>query len=194
MGETTNGAAGDRELAGNEWTASLAPALRQIIEADGHKTPADLAKAYAELQRTIGADKIALPKDGAWDDAARERLGIPKEADGYKLKRPENLPPGMTYDEDFERATLPVAHNLGLTPAQLQGLLDFYSAYAIDAYKADEMARRQEGVHSTMTPADALKAARRLMPTEAYQKHDHEEHGAAVNKVASYFKIAYPES
>lgn len=247
------------ERAQVDWRADLPAALRQVVEANDFKTPADLAAAFAGLQRTIGSDKITLPKNGAWDEAAREKLGIPKDAAGYKLKRPEALPSGMTYDEAFEHAALPVAHRLGLTPSQLQGLFDFYAAHAGDAHEAAARAREKDESDSTamlqkewgkayeaksaqamnaarrfggdvlvnlltsaglrhrpeimrafasiadttgdwiegeraLTPDEARREARKLMDSEAYQKHDHDEHAASVKKVASYFQIAYPNS
>ena len=126
-----------------DWVSSLAPELRQLVEAKGYKSPADVVQAYAHAQRAIGADKIPLPKDGVWDETARAKLGIPPAADGYELRRPE-LPDGLSYDEAFEKAALPIAHKLGLTPAQVQGLLDFYAGYQGEALQAAAHGRRQE--------------------------------------------------
>lgn len=73
---------------------------------------------------------IPLPKDGVWDDTARVKLGIPAKAEEYKLTRPQ-LPDGMPYDEALEQAALPVAHKLGLTPQQLQGLAEFIANHRV---------------------------------------------------------------
>jgi hypothetical protein len=125
-GEGAAAADGSGQVA--DWISGLSPELRQMVETKGYKTPADVVQAYAHAQRAIGADKIPLPKDGVWDEVARAKLGVPREAGGYKLNRPE-LPQGVAYDEAFEKAALPVAHKLGLTPAQVQGLLDFYAGH-----------------------------------------------------------------
>jgi hypothetical protein len=106
------------------WIGQLAPELRQLVETKGYRSPADVVQAYAHAQRAIGAAKIPAPRDGVWDEVARERLGIPGEPAGYQLARPQ-LPEGVPYDEAFEQAALPVAHKLGLMPHQVQGLLDF---------------------------------------------------------------------
>jgi hypothetical protein len=165
----------------------------------------------------------------------------------------------MIYDEAFEQAAVPVAHKLGLTPSQLQGLFDFYAAHAGEAHKAAALAREKDEAESTamlqkewgkafeaksaqainaarqfggdvlinlltsagvrhrpeimrafasiadttgdwiedqraLTPDEARREARKLMESEAYQKHDHDEHDASVKKVASYFQIAYPKA
>lgn len=125
--ETSHGADASVPRA-SDWVSSLTPELKQLVEAKGYKTPADVVQAYAHAQRAIGADKIPLPKDGVWDEVARSKLGVPREPGGYKLQRPE-LPQGVAYDEAFEKAALPVAHKLGLTPSQVQGLLDFYAGH-----------------------------------------------------------------
>jgi hypothetical protein len=130
-----------------EWTSTLSPELRQIVETKGYKTPADVVQAYAHAQRAIGADKIPLPKDGVWDEVARAKLGIPREAGGYKLNRPE-LPQGITYDEAFEKAALPVAHKLGLTPAQVQGLLEFYAGHQSHSLQSTMRGRMEDETQS----------------------------------------------
>jgi hypothetical protein len=129
------GTAHDASGAGAEWTSALTPELRQLVETKGYKTPADVVQAYAHAQRAIGADKIPLPKDGVWDEVARTKLGVPREPGGYKLDRPD-LPQGVNYDEAFEKAALPVAHKLGLTPQQVQGLLDFYAGHQAQAFQS----------------------------------------------------------
>jgi hypothetical protein len=122
--------------AGGDWIASLSPELKQVVEVKGYKTPADVVQAYAHAQKAIGTDKITVPKDGVWDDMAREKLGIPKDATGYEVKRPDNLPAGLNYDEKFEQAALPIAHKLGLTPSQVAGLMEFYTGYQSEGFKS----------------------------------------------------------
>jgi hypothetical protein len=131
----------------DDWTSGLTPDLKQLVETKGYKSPADVVQAYAHAQRAIGADKIPLPKDGVWDDVARSKLGIPKSAEGYQLRRPD-LPHGVAYDEAFEKAALPVAHKLGLTPQQVQGLLDFYAGHQGQAFQTALRGRSGEETQS----------------------------------------------
>jgi hypothetical protein len=128
-------AAGTANMFGDDWTSTLTPDLKQLVETKGYKTPADVVQAYAHAQRAIGAEKIPMPKDGVWDEVARAKLGVPREPGGYKLNRPE-LPEGIVYDEAFEKAALPIAHKLGLTPQQVQGLLDFYAGHQAQAFQS----------------------------------------------------------
>ncbi|MBI1213963.1 MAG: hypothetical protein GC190_21080 [Alphaproteobacteria bacterium] len=122
-----------------EWTQNLPPDLRSMVETKGYKTPADLAQAYAHAERAIGADKVVVPKDGVWDQQARAKLGIPERADGYHISRP-SMPAGVAYDENFERSMLPVAHKLGLTPSQVQGLVDAVTSHRLGEYQSQSMA------------------------------------------------------
>jgi hypothetical protein len=131
-----------------DWTATLSPELRHVVEVKGYKSPADVVSAYAHAQKAIGLDKVAVPRDGVWDDDARAKLGIPRDPDGYQLRRPDNLPQGLNYDEGFEKAALPVAHKLGLTPVQVQGLLDFYAGYAGEVHKNSTLAVEHGNQHA----------------------------------------------
>src|SRR5262245_51787323 len=102
-----------------EWAQDLPPDLKSMVQSKGYKTLADLAQAYGHAEKAFDAESLVVPKDGVWDAGARAKLGIPERADGYRVNRPA-MPPGVGYDESFERSMLPVAHKLGLMPAQVQ--------------------------------------------------------------------------
>lgn len=131
-----------------DWTSTLTPDLKMLVEAKGYKSPADVVQAYAHAQRLIGVEKIPLPKDGVWDETAREKLGIPKAATEYELSRPE-MPEGVLYDDAFEKAALPIAHKLGLTPTQVQGLLEFYAGHQTQTYQSTQRHRLDEQTMAT---------------------------------------------
>lgn len=117
------------DAAAADWTSGFTDDLKTFVAAKGARSPADLAAAFAKAD-TETASMIPPPKDGVWDDAARAKLGIPAKADAYKLTRPQ-LPDSMPYDEALEKAALPVAHKLGLTPQQLQGLVEFIADHRV---------------------------------------------------------------
>ena len=75
------------------------------------------------------ATTIPLPQDGKWSPEALQALGVPEKPEGYALTRPQ-LPEGLPYDESFETEMRGAAHQLGIAPWQLQGLLDRYADYA----------------------------------------------------------------
>lgn len=118
-----------------DWAKDVPQEHHALLKAKNYKTPADVVNAYASAQKLISADKIPLPgKDGVWDAESAKKLGIPEKPDGYQYKKPE-LPQGMKWDETFEKAALPVAHSLGLTPKQLEGLMTFYAAHQAEQFK-----------------------------------------------------------
>ena len=139
-----------QQPAGDQWTppewAKDVPAEHHaLLKAKNYKSPADVIVAYANAQKALSGDKVPIPKDGVWDADARKKLGIPDTAEGYAgaIKKPE-LPEGMTWDEGFEKAALPVAHQLGLTPKQLEGLMTFYGAHQAEQFKGQVAARQAE--------------------------------------------------
>ena len=86
----------------------------------------------------------------AADAAAPPAPITPDNAHAYALKRPD-LPQGIPWDEGFEKAALPIAHGLGLSPQQLQGLVDFYAGHQAEAFAAAGRARQLEETRATET-------------------------------------------
>lgn len=110
-----------------DWVASLPEELKNVVTTKGYKTPADVVQAYANASKLIGVDKIPVPKDGVWDPEARQKLGIPADAKGYKYEKPV-LPEGLPWDEKFEATALDAAAKMGLTNQQVQGLIGLFAA------------------------------------------------------------------
>jgi hypothetical protein len=124
-----------------EWAKDVPAEHHALLKAKNYKSPADVIVAYANAQKALSGDKVPVPKDGVWDADARKKLGIPDKPEDYAtaIKKPE-LPEGMKWDEGFEKAALPVAHSLGLTPKQLEGLMGFYGAHQAEQFKASQAA------------------------------------------------------
>ena len=92
----------------------------------------------------MGSDKIALPKEDASPeelDAFYNQLGRPKEYEFTKA----NLPEGMTYNEDMEKAMKANMHKAGLTNKQADNLYTGYLEYL-------------SGQHKNMTEKNELQA------------------------------------
>ncbi len=87
------------------------------------KSAADLFNSYTELEKALSrGDRVAIPKEGSKpeDIAAFHRaLGVPEKPDGYTLEPVE----GVEFDKKRIENFLPQAHALGLTPAQVNGLI-----------------------------------------------------------------------
>lgn len=90
-----------------------------------------LLKNYAHAQKFQG-QAVRIPGEGATpEDWAKfySRLGRPEAPDGYEVKLPEIR---SGWNEELVNGFKSEAHRLGLTPAQVQGILNFYGP-AVDS-------------------------------------------------------------
>lgn len=94
------------------------------------KDVAAVAESLVEAQKMIGGS-IRLPsdKDTPQDRAAKmekiyAQLGRPEKADGYKIAAPGD-DAGIPWDAQRAEGFKVVAHQLGLTQAQVDGLVQF---------------------------------------------------------------------
>lgn len=125
--------------------------FKQWVENKKFSDPIVALKAQRDLEKHVGANRVALPKDGddftQWE--GHDKLGIPKEAKDYKIDRPQ-LPEGMTWDEGFENTVKDAAAKLRIHPTQLKGLVDVYSQAQIaqhnslKEHQAEEAGKLQE--------------------------------------------------
>ncbi len=85
---------------------------------------ANLSRSYVNAQKMIGGDKLPKPKgpdDKEALDAVYTALGRPEAADKYVLTRPkaEELPPGLSIDEEGEKFLKDFAFANGWNQRQL---------------------------------------------------------------------------
>ena len=112
-----------------DWREGLDPSVKEHPSIKNFKSPGDLAKSWVEAQKLIGRDKIPVPGEKAtkedWD-VVFERLGRPKDAEGYaipEVKMPEGYP---LPKEEFVKELKAKALELGLLPAQLKNLYEWF--------------------------------------------------------------------
>lgn len=114
--------------AGNAPTAPAAPAggswfpeaHKGFMETKGNPDPATFVESYINLEKLVGADPksiLRIPKEGDADAQAKfyNALGRPETADKYTAF-------DALKDDPLAKAMAPVAHELGLTDKQWQGL------------------------------------------------------------------------
>ena len=110
----------------SEWTADLPEDARGFVKNKGWAKPADLLDSYRHLERLVGAERLALPRDendrANWE-RVWNRLGRPEKPEGYKLPLPEK-----GGDKALAKAFAARAHDLGLTAKQARGLTDWWNA------------------------------------------------------------------
>ena len=110
-----------------------------------------LAKSYVHAQSMIGADKVPVP--GKWADEndwneVYDRLGRPKESDGYELDF-SKTPEGTAVDDEFVQWFRGAAHGAGLNNKQAQALSQQYVEFAanmMDGSTVDVEGAKQQTV------------------------------------------------
>lgn len=118
----------------DNWTDKLPEGLREEASLKNFKTFEGMTKSLVNAQKMIGSDKVPVPNDN-WDEEQwndfYNKIGRPETPENYEFTRPE-IPEGMNYNEDMEKAFASQAHNLGLTQPQASKLLDWYNKSQID--------------------------------------------------------------
>lgn len=133
-----------------EWRAALPVELRDAPSLATFKTVEDLAKSQVEAQSMIGRKGLIIPKA---DDpspvhaAYRQALGIPEKPDGYEIK--VEGAPETVWNKDTAATFSGWAHELGLTPAQAQGIAERYAKLGGDGMAADTAARERTRAETT---------------------------------------------
>ena len=115
-----------------DWTDGLAD-YKEVIDAKGGQSNADLMKSYVNLEKAVGADKVVLPAEdsdlGEWE--GWEKLGTPKEAADYNLAAPEGFD---QYDQGLSDWFREAAHGAKLPASQAQKLHDSFVERMMGTY------------------------------------------------------------
>lgn len=88
-----------------------------------------LAKSYEVAQRALGrkAQAVVPPNEKSTPEEIaeyRKALGVPDSPEGYKLK-PEQLPEGVTWDENVAKRAAELAHKHNIPAAAMSELMKF---------------------------------------------------------------------
>jgi len=129
----------------DDWRSTIPEEIRGHKSLEHIQDVGALAKSYVNAQSMIGADKLAIPGKYATDDDWAEvyrRLGRPDNAADYELNN--ELPDGVSVNDDMLGWFKDAAHEAGLSPQQAQKLLNGYNQMlggmvADDAGQADQM-------------------------------------------------------
>lgn len=132
------GGEGGAGAATGDWRASLPEPLKAHAGLQKFKDPGALATSYIELEKAFGSDKIVLPgkdaKPEEWDPIF-EKLGRPKDPTGYQFPEVKDRP-YTEGDKALQGAFAPIAHKLGLSQAQVAGIVEFQTGLAVKGIEA----------------------------------------------------------
>jgi hypothetical protein len=123
--------------------------LRKQLET--FKSPADLAKSYAEL-RKLSSDKGSsllepLAKDAPQDlkdarmAAIRKAVGAPEKPEGYVIEKPKDLP-DAAWDKDAIGKAAQIAHKYGVPSEALTELAHYEVQRSLEAARGQETAMK----------------------------------------------------
>ncbi|MBO9380168.1 hypothetical protein GG804_25705 [Sphingomonas histidinilytica] len=130
-----------------DWMTGLPDDLRGDATLGRYADIEALARGHIEARR-LASSRVILPgadaDDAAWN-SFYDAIGRPKDASEYKIELPEGADAKMA--DQFR----PLAHKLGLTARQVEGLVgwnnELATALQADATAAQE-ARKAEGIAS----------------------------------------------
>ena len=101
------------------------------------KPQVEVARGLAEAQKyNVGAVRLPTGKETP-EEAEKKfadiygKLGRPESPEKYDVKLGENLPEGLTVNEELAGAVRGAAHKAGLNSKQLQTLVDTWNAFQI---------------------------------------------------------------
>jgi hypothetical protein len=136
------------------WRDKLPEELRAHKSLSKFETEEGLAKSYVNLERMLGHDKVPVPKTPddkeAWE-AYYKAGGRPDAPDAYEVKRPDDMPAGMTYDEEGEKFLRQFAHANGFNQTQFAAAYDTYfkrEAERLQGWQQSQTQAKEEGVRS----------------------------------------------
>lgn len=108
-----------------------------------YRSPIQALEHTHHLQQLLGkkGEAVIIPGPDSSEDEKRtfrERLGVPEQASEYDIKKPDNLPEGVEWDEDRINGFKDLAHELSLTPQQVAKLVEYDTAQAASVSEASQ--------------------------------------------------------
>lgn len=146
---STGGAGGNSQVAAattpaptaTDWTSSLSPELKGLVETKGFKDPGMALESYRNLEKLVGTPQerlLKLPEkadDAAWGDIFN-KLGRPSKADEYQFQLPKEMG-----DENTAKWAKETFHKLGLTKTQAEKLMTEWTQQNKAMLEASENAK-----------------------------------------------------
>jgi len=117
-----------------EWMQSLPEEMQSNESLSKFSDIEALAGSYVNAEKMIGKDSITVPTTEDEWASAYNKLGRPEESSGYELKAPDDLPEGVTFDEEMMNGFKAKAHEAGLNQKQIESLNSWYWDHTTQAY------------------------------------------------------------
>jgi hypothetical protein len=140
------------------------------------KDPGSLAKSYIELEKRLGT-AINVPKEDAkpeeWE-AFYRKIGKPEKVEEYGVTKPEDMPPGVSWNDELTQNFLTWAHTAGLNKTQVKTIINAWNqqegakAHAMTKEIGAQIAKLKESSGDQFTGRIELgiRGIEKLMPGE----------------------------
>lgn len=141
-----------------DWAKDFSPAAQNVIAAKKWEKPEQAVESYANLEKLLGGDKIALPKDAddpAWSGVWKKLGALDKPEEYAGLVKPVEGAPEL--DEGFVGAMSTLAQKANLTPAQWKTMVEGYQALSAAAVN-DQAGADAEAAAALERDVAALKS------------------------------------
>ena len=111
-----------------EWLGRVPEELRSNPSLTKFQSEGDLAKSYVEIQKMVGADKVAAPNENWTDDEWSDfydRVGRPGEPGAYSF---DNIavPEGLPVEDGLALTMIEAAHKAGLSQRQFDSMFNTF--------------------------------------------------------------------
>jgi hypothetical protein len=146
-GDTTADAAAAAAAAGPRWWEKLSDAQKTYVTATGRTkdNPMEVLPGiiddYLNAQTRLGnnpANLLVKPKDGQalpeWMRANADHFGLPKEAEGYKIDRPADLPKDIPWNDKLEAQARDLAFKNGVPPEAHKAYVSLFAEHVKGLY------------------------------------------------------------
>ncbi|WP_271896317.1 hypothetical protein [Candidatus Phyllobacterium onerii] len=102
------------------WRDTLPEDIRASPSLTKFETQEGLAKSYINLEKMLGTDKVAIPKEGDQEGWERwvKAAGRPDDPKDYGFEPPKELPAGLEYSPENDQRLAAVVHKAGLNKHQ----------------------------------------------------------------------------
>lgn len=119
-----------------EYLASLPDDLGNHSSFQKYKTVEDYVKGSINSQRLVGQKAEEFWKSEEADIVAKRReiMGIPTDATGYELSKPEDMPDEIPFNVAEVDAFKSIAADVGLTQEQAAKLLEWDTGRAVEKF------------------------------------------------------------
>jgi hypothetical protein len=113
-----------------------------------------LAKSYIHVRKQVPLDKMARPNEN-WGDSDWEEFykagGRPDTAADYNIKKPDDFPAEIPWDEDLIKGYQDLFHKIGLSKKQSDALIAFNNTTSMEAYQ--KLQQKQDMDFTTLKDA-----------------------------------------